>query len=249
MLQTIRKAARGFLQRVRRRGFVHACRWTRHHLYERWRERRLGIDTAGFADWKGSVSRDDCHDYAPLSYACIERALALVEIDAGSDVFLDYGCGKGRAVVVAATLPFRRVIGVDLVDALCEIARRNVKAASRHLRCQDVEIITADATTYVVPEEVSVIYLYNPFWGETLRAVQQRIRESNERSPRRLRIVYLLNPDQIDAFTDCRWLRRTHDISDFWEGVRCAVYEFSDTSVAERPHDSKQRSLIGEQAK
>jgi SAM-dependent methyltransferase len=155
MLQTIRKAARGFLQRVRRRGFVHACRWTRHHLYERWRERRLGIDTAGFADWKGSVSRDDCHDYAPLSYACIERALALVEIDAGSDVFLDYGCGKGRAVVVAATLPFRRVIGVDLVDALCEIARRNVKAASRHLRCQDVEIITADATTYVVPEEVS----------------------------------------------------------------------------------------------
>lgn len=245
MLQTLDKAVSGIAERVRERGARHALRWVRHHIHERWQERRLGIDTAAFDDWKGSAPRDDCHDYEPLAYACIERAVDLLDIRPGAETFLDYGCGKGRAVVVAATRPFRRVIGVDLVEPLCEVARGNVRRAARHFRCRDVEVVAADATQYRLPDDVSVVYLYNPFWDDTLRAVQQRILDSLQASPRRLRILYLLNEGQYDAFVECDWLRRTHDDPDFWERVRCRIYESSgvcerDAACNARPGNTNQ---------
>ncbi len=42
--------------------------------------------------------------------------------------FLDFGSGKGRMVIAAATLPFRRVLGVEISDRLLQEARRNVEA-------------------------------------------------------------------------------------------------------------------------
>ncbi len=38
--------------------------------------------------------------------------------------FLDLGCGKGRALIVAAEFPFRAITGVELSPALAAIARR-----------------------------------------------------------------------------------------------------------------------------
>ena len=41
--------------------------------------------------------------------------------------FLDVGAGKGRAMLLAAELPFRRIVGVELHPALAAIARTNIK--------------------------------------------------------------------------------------------------------------------------
>ena len=40
--------------------------------------------------------------------------------------FVDVGAGMGRAMLLAAELPFRAVIGVELNPALVRIARRNL---------------------------------------------------------------------------------------------------------------------------
>ncbi len=229
MLNMIVKAVCGAGRRFVCRGPCHAMRWVCHHVYERYREWILGVDTASFDRWIGSIGHDACHDYEPMSYACIERTLGKLSIRPGRDVFLDYGCGKGRAVIVAATLPFARVIGVELMDDLCDIARANVRKAARSLVCKDVEIVAADATQYEVPDDATVIYFYNPFWDEVLAAVQERIRASLVRNPRKLSIVYLLNPGQHDAFAQLDWLDRVSDEPELWENVRCVIYE---TSVA-----------------
>ncbi|MEQ8787168.1 MAG: class I SAM-dependent methyltransferase [Pirellulaceae bacterium] len=233
MVRLLDKAIRGTMRRVRDRGVRHAFRWVGHHVYERYRERRLGVETARYDEWKGSVDKDECHDYEPLAYACIERGLDLLTMRPGEDVLLDYGCGKGRAVVVAAARPLRKVIGLDVVEPLVRAARENVERARPQLQCRDVAIVAADATQYTLPPEVTVIYMYNPFWGETLRQVQQRIEQSLRAAPRRLRIVYMLNADQNDAFQNCDWLHRTHDDPDFWENVRCVIYESRPTDVAD----------------
>lgn len=226
------KAILGTMRRVHKRGVRHAARWIGHHLYERYRERSLGVETARFDEWKGTAPGDDCHDYEPLSYRCIERGLDLLPVRPHEDVLLDYGCGKGRAVVVAAQHPLRKVIGLDVVEELVQAARRNVLRAGPRLKCSDVEVVAADATAYCVPADVTLIYLYNPFWGETLLAVQERIRESLAAHPRRLRILYMLNAGQRDAFEQCDWLRKTHDLPDFWENVHCVIYESSAASGA-----------------
>jgi methylase of polypeptide subunit release factors len=45
-----------------------------------------------------------------------------------TDVFVDFGCGKGRVLYLACRHPFKEVIGVDLSPAVVEAARRNLHA-------------------------------------------------------------------------------------------------------------------------
>jgi SAM-dependent methyltransferase len=40
--------------------------------------------------------------------------------------FLDFGAGKGRAMLVASELPFREVIGIELNPELAAVAQRNL---------------------------------------------------------------------------------------------------------------------------
>jgi hypothetical protein len=51
-------------------------------------------------------------------------------------------------------------------------------------------VVRADATTYRVPDDVTVVFLYNPFRGDVLQAALTRVLESFDRAPRRLRVVY-----------------------------------------------------------
>lgn len=73
---------------------------------------------------------------------------------------------------------------------LADIARANVDRAREKLRCTDVDIITADAAGYKVPNDVSVIFLFNPFGGLVPHEVEKQIRKSLSKSPRKLTILY-----------------------------------------------------------
>jgi hypothetical protein len=73
--------------------------------------------------------------------------IALPRRDVGPhDVFADLGSGKGRVVLQAAMIyPFKRVIGVKIVEDLNAIARANVERNRARLRARDVEIVTGRA--------------------------------------------------------------------------------------------------------
>ena len=82
--------------------------------------------------------------------------------------FLDIGCGKGRALVVASERPFARIIGMELNLDLVRVARRN--AARLRLRHRDrtaIEVRHADASRPDVPPGDLVVFMYHPF-GEPL---------------------------------------------------------------------------------
>ena len=119
----------------------------------------------------------------------LPRVLSRKDV-APSDVFIDFGAGKGRVVYQAARYPFARVIGVEIAPDLAQVARRNIEHNRRRLSCPNVEIVTADAATYRVPDEVSVAYLYHPFAGATFHAVVDSLVGSLERRPRRMRLIY-----------------------------------------------------------
>jgi SAM-dependent methyltransferase len=106
------------------------------------------------------------------------------------DTFLDYGSGNGRVLLAAARFPFGRIIGVELNEPDNEIARANARIAAPRLRCPQIEVITADATVWPLPDDVTHIYMFNPFWGETFRLMLERVLDSLDRRPRLLTIVY-----------------------------------------------------------
>jgi predicted RNA methylase len=121
------------------------------------------------------ISDPQCQEYSPVAYRTLQRAFGLLTISPGKDVFLDLGCGMGRAVIMAAMRPFRRVIGVELIPDLCRIANDNIRRSSSRLACKDVSIVNADVRDYEIPEDVTVVYCANAFRGAILDAVVAKL--------------------------------------------------------------------------
>ncbi|GAB4146459.1 MAG: class I SAM-dependent methyltransferase [Planctomycetaceae bacterium] len=222
MIRTVTKGIR----RVFKKGPVDTARWAWYHFYERAREHYLGIETESCDDWQDSFADENYHVYQPLCYSCIDTALSRLDITPGEDAFLDYGSGKGRIVSVAATYPFKRVLGVELLADLNDIARENIRRAEKRLKCRDVEFIETDATKYELPGDITVLFLFNPFLNDVLKAVQHQIRKSLDRYPRRVQIVYMNPLENEDLFAECEWLRQREELPvGRWEAMRFRIYE------------------------
>lgn len=166
--------------------------WTAGRLevaQQRLFEARLGVRTSGhaYADDSGAVG--DSAFYEGCQWLPLRRVLA--ELDAGpQDVFVDLGAGKGQALLVAATRQLDRVIGVDLMPDLSDAARRNLEAARPRLRCREYEVVTADATRWHLPDDVTIVFMYCPFFGAVFDAAMGQVFASFDRRPRPLRILY-----------------------------------------------------------
>ena len=77
--------------------------------------------------------------------------------------FVDVGAGKGRAMLLAAELPFRRILGIELHPALAAAARRNVQRfAAKHI-APSMTIEEADVMRLRMPAGPCCIFLFNPF--------------------------------------------------------------------------------------
>jgi SAM-dependent methyltransferase len=156
----------------------------------------FGVDTAGvvhLADldipsrsWEHGVR------YQPIDPAWFRRMLSQIEIAHEDYAFVDIGSGKGRAVLLATSYPFKRVIGVELSPELHRIAQRNLLAyAKGEIRCREIELVCQDAAQYALPREPTVLYLYNPFGREVMAPLVERVERSLREHPRDLVIVYV----------------------------------------------------------
>jgi hypothetical protein len=187
-----------------------ACVFARDGLV-RLVERRYGIRTSGVVALEElGVAGPDRVRYKPTPWLTLRRALPLGSVNS-DDVFLDYGSGMGRVVFQAAMrYPFKRVIGVELAADLHRIAEGNIDRNRHRLRCRAVEFVHGDALAYEVPDDVTVVFLANPFTGDTFAAVVDRVLASVDRRPRPMRLVYF-NPaehERLMATGRFRVLRR-----------------------------------------
>lgn len=188
------------------RGVMEGVRYAGSRLLDEYFDRRLSVRTVGFFTSEDLGLAPDCRGYEALHYLCLQDVFRRLRIQSDRDVLLDYGAGRGRIVRWAARFPFRRIIGVEVDPGLAADARENLARAKRRCRCKNVSILQQDASHYVVPSDVTMAFLYNPFRGQVLSAVQRAIRDSVAAVPRRLFVVYVA-PDEIeDTFAHCDWL-------------------------------------------
>jgi hypothetical protein len=142
--------------------------------------------------YRTSTAIDPCTSYESSNPLLFRRMLDHLPQEARYGAFLDYGSGKGRALMLAASKGFTRVLGVDVSSNLCSIARQNAAIyATRHRGCS-IMVHNHDAAEMEVPADVIVVYLYNPFGLETLRAVIGRLSASLRQVPRPLWAVYMV---------------------------------------------------------
>jgi SAM-dependent methyltransferase len=109
--------------------------------------------------------------------------------------FIDLGCGKGRAVMMASEFGFRQVLGMELHPGLGKIAEKNLavwEAAGRSV-CP-VRIIRGDAAEFVFPDGACLLYLFNPFAAPVMKRLIERIEEDFRGRPGLLDLIYF-NPE------------------------------------------------------
>jgi CelD/BcsL family acetyltransferase involved in cellulose biosynthesis/SAM-dependent methyltransferase len=165
----------------------------------RWFDWRNRVDTdtriavADLPDIDTRLARHAVH-YEATSIPKFERALRVVGDRADGFTFVDLGSGKGRVLMLAARLPFRRVIGVEISQRLHAAAVSNVTAfKARHRSAVSIECLCADASTYELPEGDLVVFLYNPFDAALLAQARDRMLAACARSARTLCVIYV-NP-------------------------------------------------------
>jgi hypothetical protein len=105
--------------------------------------------------------------------------------------FIDLGSGKGRTLLMASDYPFRRIVGVELLHSLHQIAQENLRLyKSESQKCFELESVCADATAFIFPNAPLVLYLFNPFPESGMRQVLANLEQSLRAQPRPVYVLY-----------------------------------------------------------
>src|SRR5580692_1982568 len=96
--------------------------------------------------------------------------------------FIDFGAGKGRAMLVASELPFHQVIGIELNPTLADIAQLNLDHwLSTHAAdttappLAPIRLYEQDALTFDLPRTPTLAFLFHPFEAPVLKLLLRHI--------------------------------------------------------------------------
>jgi len=161
-------------------------------FYNRTWDMKLGINTRGKYTEKEEASL--CADevkYFPTFYSYLKKMTNHLKMS-DKDIFVDLGCGKGRAIFyVAATQKVKKIIGVELRGTLVENAKKNLNNLKLDKIDKDkIEILHCDAADFDA-REGTIFFMYSPFGWQTLKHVLDNIKKSLETNPRPVRILFL----------------------------------------------------------
>jgi SAM-dependent methyltransferase len=182
-----------------------------------------GLETAGFQTpddltLKGPHGQD-ATGYLPVRPRVFLRALSSLPIDYSKYYFVDLGSGKGRAILLAARYPFKRLVGVEFAKELYDAAVRNT-SHSRYGR-GSVQFVWADVLEFDFPAQPCVLYLFHPFGAEMMSVLLTKVARSLTEKPRDIILVYV-NPENEGVvrsiFPNC------HVLSDIKVKQRCVTY-------------------------
>lgn len=156
-------------------------------------EKKYGINTTGADELKSLKKKgiDITHAtlYMPVSYQLIEEALKQIPAE-NKNHFFDIGCGKGRAMCVAAHAGFNKISGVDFSKEFCNAATGNLTGTKEKFSAINYSVIESDAAITPIPIDVDCIFLFNPFDEEIMKKVMQHINDSIRKEPRKINVIY-----------------------------------------------------------
>ena len=163
-------------------------RWTLYRKIKIAWEKLNGLDfTSGLSLEELGFTENEANIYAASNNSNLVDVLDKLDIQS-SDSILDFGAGKGVALVAMSKFKFKQVDGVELSQQLCETARKNLKK----LGINNSTIFHSDAKEFVDIDTYSHFYFYNPFPGNILKVVLDNIKKSYDGNPRKITIIYYL---------------------------------------------------------
>jgi SAM-dependent methyltransferase len=169
-------------------------------------DRKYGVSTSGNVEPSDTeipnvTALDNAITYEPTQEAVMRHILRYVatHFNPAALTFVDLGCGKGRALLMAAELPFIEVVGVEISASHCRMAERNAAAAGapatlKRVRARlpkrtNIVVRQADATQFEFPRTDLLVYLFNPFRGPVFRSVLDRLAAFQASTQRSVHVI------------------------------------------------------------
>jgi SAM-dependent methyltransferase len=147
--------------------------------------------TSGTLGWRARLLGLFYSPYQPTDPALFREMMATLPVDCKAFTFIDLGSGKGRTLLMASEYPFQRIVGVELLPELHQIAQQNLALyKSDSQKCFALEAVCGDATTFSFPPEPLVLYLFNPLPESGLKQVMANLDRSLLAHPRAVYVVY-----------------------------------------------------------
>ncbi len=151
--------------------------------------------TSGAVGWRDRLLGMFHSAYQPTDPAAFHEMIAALQQHAHLNLrdftFVDLGSGKGRTLLMASDYPFRRIIGVELIPSLHRTAEENLsKYRSDSQKCFNLESVCADATTFSLPEDPLVLFLFNPLPDFALRQVLANLERTRRVAPTPVYVLY-----------------------------------------------------------
>lgn len=176
---------------------------------------RAGYDTGGVQHLHALTTVGD-HTSSGVPHIAVPPgafagSMALLDLDIAGFTFVDFGSGKGRALLMAADLPFAHIVGVEFARELHAIAVANF-ASRAALDGPDprVTLLNDDAAAFDYPDEPLLLFLFNPFDPPVLTEVAKRALAAWAAHPRPMRVLYM-NPIFHAEWSRAGWrLIRSH---------------------------------------
>jgi hypothetical protein len=168
--------------------------WAFDRLFDRLLDKRFGINSSRRLSLSSlGLEAPDRAGYQAISYLDFPFLIEGVE---PRGTFIDFGAGAGRCVCLASRHAFQAVIGVELSEMLCTMARHNIEAR----KINNARIECGDATAFAIPPEATTFAFFNPFRGQIMRAVLGNIMWSVENRPRRVTVLACGSPVDPEFF-------------------------------------------------
>lgn len=137
--------------------------------------------------------------YQASNYYLIEKAFEYLSDQNAIRNLVDFGCGKGRILIVAAHYGFKKLTGIDFSGHLCTEAEANIENITTFFPTTVFNIICGDAADYQIEKEQNCFFFFNPFDEVIMLAVVKKMLSSLKDNPRKIYIIYL-NPVHKEIF-------------------------------------------------
>jgi len=168
----------------------------------------LNIQTQWEEEDEGNKGTDD-HNYEVTSYFFLERLFKAFPFSE-DDHIVDFGCGKGRVLFMAAHNSCRYISGIENHKGRYEILKTNIdKHQQKHGKEAEFNVHNIDARSAPIDSKANKFFFFEPFSLDIFKLLMQNIIQSIKDSPRDASIfLYLPHAETLDFFDSLKIFKK-----------------------------------------
>lgn len=158
----------------------------------------------------------DANDYLGIEPSRFHAVLSNLAIAFDEYTFVDFGSGKGRALLLASEFPFKEIIGLEFSPELHCIAEANLQRySSPSQRCKNIRCINIDFVDFRLPQGPLLLFFFDPCRRPVLERLLLHFKDSLLADPRPIYLAYVAPRQETETLlqssTFLRPVLRNHD--------------------------------------